>query len=86
MSEEFEVVDDMQSDKVIFVDEQIIDPELEKFINDAIGGGDCVCTFCKGSGIDYFDQDCPMCDGLGKCIEFIESVDAVGTNSQTRRS
>jgi hypothetical protein len=86
LSEEFEVVDDMQVDKMIFVDEQIIDPELEEFINGAIGGGDCVCTFCKGSGIDYFDQECPMCDGLGKCIEFMESVDAVGDKQPDRKT
>ena len=82
-SEEFEVVDDDEfidtsSDDMIFVDKGIIDPELEKFIDLAIGGGYGVCTFCKGSGLDDFGQECPMCDGLGKCVEFIESVDAVG--------
>ena len=56
---------------MIFVDEGIIDPELEKFIDDAIGGGDCACPLCEGSGLDYFGQECPMCDGLGECIEFI---------------
>ena len=85
LSEEFEVVDDTQSDEMIFVEQETIDPELKRFIDDAIGGGDCVCSFCKGTGLDFFGQDCPMCDGIGRCVEFIESVDAVGDKQPDRR-
>ena len=75
----------MDDDETIFVDEGIIDPELNKFIDDTIDGGDCACPACEGSGLDYFGQKCPMCDGLGECVEFMESVDAVGDKQPDRK-
>ena len=45
---------------------------------ESYGKDDYICAFCDGTGLDYFGHECPMCDGLGKIVEFTESVDAVG--------
>ena len=92
MSEEFEVVDDDEfigtstsSDEQIIVREEIMDQELENFIDDILQEDDYICVYCDGTGLDYFGHECPLCDGLGKIVEFTESVDAVGDRQPDRR-
>ena len=85
IQEEFEVVDDDEvievstsSDEQILVQQEIMDPELENFVDNILQEDDYICGFCDGTGLDYFGHECPMCDGLGKIVDCSETVNAVG--------
>ena len=66
------------SDEQILVQEEIMDPELENFIDNILREDYYICGFCDGTGLDYFSDECPRCDGLGTIVDCIDTVNAVG--------
>ena len=74
--EEFEIVDDddqiIVNDEHIIVQEDIIvqgeimDPEIETFVEELLQETDVICCLCSGTGRDYFGDDCTLCDGIRK--------------------
>ena len=73
-------------DEQILVQEEIMEPELENFIDNILREDDYICRFCDGTGLDYFGHECPMCDGLGKIVDCIDTVNAVGDASSRGRT
>ena len=68
----------MSGDEQILVQKEIMDHELENCIDNVLQEADVICRFCDGTGLDYFGHECPMCDGLGKIVEYSDTVNAIG--------
>ena len=75
----------ISSDEQILAQEEIMDQELENFIDNILQEDGYICGFCDGTGLNYFGHKCPMCDGLGKIVGFNETVNAVGDRQPERR-
>ena len=66
-----EVMDQIiSSDEEIIVREQIMEPEMETFVDELLQETDVVCPICEGTGKDDFHDDCALCDGIGKLLEY----------------
>ena len=65
--EEFERIDDdliieqsVSSDEQIIVQEEIMESNMEAFIEGMLQETDIVCPVCDGTGRDYFHDDCAL--------------------------
>ena len=76
----------------IFVQNEIMDPEMEEFIEDILQEDDVICCLCEGCGMDFFGGECTLCDGFGKLLDYgdgdhnhDDAVNAVGDKKPERR-
>ena len=53
----------------IIVQGEIMDPEIETFVEELMQETDVICCLCNGTGRDDFGDDCTLCDGIGKLLE-----------------
>ena len=53
----------------IIIQDEAMDPEMEEFVENLLHEDDVICCLCKGTGMDYFADNCTLCDGLGKLLE-----------------
>ena len=60
----------ISSDEEIIVRAEIMEPEMETFVDGLLQETDVVCWICEGAGKDYFHDDCALCDGIGKLLEY----------------
>ena len=60
----------ISSDEEIIVREEIMEKEMEHFVNNLLQETDVVCPVCEGTGKDYFHNNCALCDGIGKLLEY----------------
>ena len=64
----------ISSDEQIIVQEEIIvrenitiqgetiDPEMEEFVENLLHEDDVICCLCNGTGMDYFGENCALCE------------------------
>ena len=45
-----------------------MDPDFVAFAEELMQETDVICCLCEGTGMDYFGDDCTLCDGLGKLL------------------
>ena len=53
----------------IVVQNEIIDPEMEEFIENILQEDDVICCLRDGSVLDFFGDERTLCDGVGKLLE-----------------
>ena len=59
----------VSSDEQIISQVEIMESQIEAFVEGLPQEVDVVCPDCEGTGRDYFHDDCPLCDSLGKLLD-----------------
>ena len=79
-----EIIDpSVSSDEQIIVQDEIIareeimEPEMEEFVEELLQETDVISPICEGTGRDYFHEDCALCDGIGKLLEYVMRFDGM---------
>ena len=59
---------------------EIMDQEIETFVEELLQETDVICCLCNGTGRDYFGDDCSLCDGIGKLLDCDDEVIGMQTS------